>query len=164
MQNWLLYINTISGSEAAVLDSVLERKKIAQKDKQMIELRETIIKGFPNDQCNLSLTFRPFWNSRSQLAIEEKNGMILAGARIVIPAECRQFLLQDLINMHQSAKKLKQRARMPVYWPEMDIDIANDAKKYPSWCKKQKSLPREPIKPKEAATRPLEQLSWKLQQ
>jgi hypothetical protein len=58
----------------------------AQKDKQMIELRETIINGFPNDKCNLSLSLRPFWNMRSQLVIDEKDGMIVAGARVVIPA------------------------------------------------------------------------------
>jgi hypothetical protein len=83
----LALINAISGSDAAVLDPVLERIKMAaQKDKQMIELRETIINGFPNDKCNLSLTLRPFWNIRSQLAIDETDGMIVTGARVVIPA------------------------------------------------------------------------------
>jgi hypothetical protein len=125
----LSLISAISGSDASVLDPVLERIKMAaQKDKQMIELRETIINGFPNDKCNLSLCLRPFWNMRSQLAIDEKDGMIVAGARIVIPAECRQALLQDLINMHKGATKLRQRSRLTVYWPGMDIDITNSAK------------------------------------
>jgi hypothetical protein len=116
----------------------------AQKDKQMIELRETIINGFPNDKCNLSLSLRPFWNTRSQLAIDEKDRMIVAEARVVIPAECRQPLLQDLINMHQGATKLRQRARLTMYWPGMDIDITNAAKSCPSCTEKLPSLPREP--------------------
>jgi transposase InsO family protein len=153
----LALINAISGSDAAVLDPVLERIKMAaQKDKQMIELRETIINGFPNDKCNLSLTLRPFWNIRSQLAIDETDGMIVAGARVVIPAECRQPLLQDLINMHQGATKLRQRARMSVYWPGWRA--RNAAKTCPSCTEKLPSLPREPLKPHEAATRPFEQL------
>ncbi len=122
----LVLINAISGSDAAVLDPVLERIKMAaKKDKQMIELRETIINGFPNDKCNLSLILRQFWNIRFQLAIDETDGMIVAGARVVIPTECRQPLLQDLINMHQGATKLRQRPRMSVYRPGMDNDIAN---------------------------------------
>jgi hypothetical protein len=72
----------------------------AKKDKQMIELLEIIINGFQNEKCNFSFSLRPIWNMRSQLAIDEKNGMIIAGARVVISAECRQPLLQDLINLH----------------------------------------------------------------
>ena len=125
----LALINAISGSDTEVLDPVLERIKMtAQKDKQMIELRETIINGFPNDKCNLSLSLRPFVNIRSQLAIDETDGMIMAEARVVIPAKCRQPLLQDLISMHQGATKLRQRTKMSVYWPGMDNDIANAAK------------------------------------
>ena len=155
----LSLISAISGSDASVLDPVLERIKMAaQKDKQMIELRETIINGFPNDKCNLSLSLRPFWNMRSQLAIDEKDGMIVAGARIVIPAECRQPLLQDLINMHQGATKLRQRARLTVYWPGMDIDITNAARSCQSCTEKLPSLPREPLIQHQAATRPFEQL------
>ncbi|KZR98427.1 Uncharacterized protein APZ42_006162, partial [Daphnia magna] len=94
----------------------------------------------------------------SQLAIDETDRMIVAGARVVIPAEGRQPLLQDLINMHQGATKLRQRARISVVWPGMDIDIANAAKTCPSCTEKLPSLPREPLKPHEAATRPFEQL------
>jgi hypothetical protein len=97
----LSLISAISGSDASVLDPVLERIKMAaKKDKQMIELLEIIINGFQNEKCNFSFSLRPIWNMRSQLAIDEKNGMIIAGARVVISAECRQPLLQDLINLH----------------------------------------------------------------
>jgi hypothetical protein len=44
-----------------VADPILDRiKTAALEDKQMIELREAIINGFPNDKCNLSLSLRPF--------------------------------------------------------------------------------------------------------
>jgi hypothetical protein len=117
-------ISTIKGSDTSVADPVLDRiKTAALEDKQMVELREAIINGFPNDKCNLSLSLRPFWNIRTQLAIDESDGMIMAGARIVIPESCRRPILQDLIQMHQGATKLKQRARLSVCWPGMDNDI-----------------------------------------
>jgi hypothetical protein len=155
----LSLISAISGSDASVLDPVLERITMAaQKDSCQIELKKTIINGFPNDKCNLSLSLRPFWNMRFQLKIDEKDGMIVAGAKIVIPAECRQALLQDLINMHQGATKLRQRARLTVYWPGMDIEITNAAKSCESCTEKLPSLPREPLIQHQAATRPFEQL------
>ena len=76
----------------------------------MIELKEAIINGFPNDKCNLSLSLRPFWNIWTQIANDESDGMIMAEARIVIPESCRRPILHDLIQMHQGATKLKQRA------------------------------------------------------
>ncbi len=117
-------ISTINCSYISVTDTVLDRiKTAALEDKQMIELREAIINGFPNDKCNLSLSLRPFRNIRTQLAIDESDGMIMAGARIVILESCRHLILQDLIQMHQGATKLKQRARLSLYWPGMDNDI-----------------------------------------
>jgi hypothetical protein len=78
---------------------VLERIKIAaQKDKQMIELRDIIINGFPNDKCNLSLTLRPFWNIRSQLAIDETDGMIVAGANLAKKDKFKIFLKKNKVS------------------------------------------------------------------
>ena len=60
--------------------------------------------------------------------------------------------------MHQGATKLRQRARLTVYWPGMDIDITNAARSCQSCTEKLPSLPREPLIQHQAATRPFEQL------
>lgn len=60
--------------------------------------------------------------------------------------------------MHQGTTKLRQRARLSVYWPGMDNDILNAAKTCQSCTEKLPSLPRELLIQHEAATRPFEQL------
>jgi hypothetical protein len=95
----------------------------------MVELREDITNGFPTGKCNLLLSFRPFWNIWTQLAVNESDGMIMAGARIVIPESCRRLILQDLAA--QSCKYCTEH---------------------------QPSLPREPLQQRKAVTRPFEQI------
>ena len=117
-------IAVIAGSSDTVIDPVLERiKEEAASDNIMVELRDTILKGFPNGRCNLSAQLRPFWAMRESLAIDEQDDMILAGSHIVVPLACRKQILKDLIQMHQGATKLRQRARSTLYWPGMDKEI-----------------------------------------
>ena len=119
-------ISVITGSDAEVVDPVLDKVKTAAlNDKEMIHLREQILNGFPNEKCNLQAALRPYWCVRDRLAIENVDGEIVMGSRVVIPKPLRAAILQDLVQMHQGATKLRQRARLSVYWPYMDVDIAN---------------------------------------
>ncbi|MFO0203428.1 MAG: Ty3/Gypsy family RNase HI domain-containing protein, partial [Alphaproteobacteria bacterium] len=103
----VLQLCIIDGSDPKVIDPVLEKvKSAALIDPVMKELREVIRNGFPNDKCNLSAALRPFWCVRNQLAIDETDGMIVMGARIVIPKALQNEILRDLLLMHQGATKL----------------------------------------------------------
>ncbi|KZS02854.1 Uncharacterized protein APZ42_034560 [Daphnia magna] len=53
------------------------------------------------EKCNLSLALRHFWRIRHHLAIDEEDGMIVMGARVVIPKALQRDLLRDLLKMHQ---------------------------------------------------------------
>ena len=53
--------------------------------------------------------------------------MIVLDARVVIPRALVTETLRTLSGMYQGASKMRQRARLSVYWPHMDIDIANAA-------------------------------------
>jgi hypothetical protein len=85
----------IDGSDPTVIDPVLEKvKAAAATDPVMKELREVILNGFPNEKCNLSLVLRPFWRVRHDLAIDGEDGMIVMGARVVIPKALQSDLLR----------------------------------------------------------------------
>ena len=75
----------------------------------------TVLEGFPNEKCNLPLELRPFWQVRSQLSLDDAEGLILVGPRVVIPASLRQEIIRRLLQMHQGATKLRQRARPSLY-------------------------------------------------
>ena len=150
---------TIGGSDAATLDPVLERvKEAAETDPTMVKLRQLIRNGFPNDKCNLSMAMRPYWSVRNQLVIDDADGMIVVGARLVIPKSLRRHILQDLLLMHQGATKLRQRARLTVYWPNMDNDITKVARSYDECTSRLPSHHREPLRPHDPASQPFEQV------
>ena len=112
----------IERSDAKVLDPILEKVKAAALiDPVMQELRDTIIRGFPNEKCNLPYSLRPFWKVREQLAIDDTDDMVVVGSRVVIPKALQRDVLKDLLLMHQGATKLRQRARMSIYWPDVDL-------------------------------------------
>lgn len=116
----------IERSEQQIIDPVLEKiKAAASSDPIMKKLRETIIQGFPNDKCNLDDTIQPFWNVRHQLAFDDSDDMIVLDARTVIPNLLRKVVLQDLLLKHQGLTKIRQRTRMSVYLPNMDVKITN---------------------------------------
>ena len=152
-------IRAIEGSDLKVVDPVLEKVKVAAStDAEMTLLREQILAGFPNEKCNLQAALRPYWCVRDRLAIDESDDMIVVGARVVIPKSLRAAVLRDLIQMHQGATKLRQRARMSVYWPNMDVDVANATRSCEECTKRLPSHPPEPLRPHEPASRPFEQL------
>ena len=82
--------------------------------------------------------------------------MVVMGARLVIPQVLRAEILEKLSKMHQGATKTRQRARISVYWPNMDNDIEN--KTCETCVKRLPSLPPEPLKERPVLTRPLEQI------
>lgn len=153
----LSFLCAIEKSDPSILDPVLERVKVAAAaDPVMQQLRDTIIKGFPNEKCNLPDPLRPYWNVRGQLSIDESDDMIVAGPRVVVPQLLRRDILQDLLKMHQGATKLRQRARMSIYWPGIDADIINMARTCEECVSRLPSLPPEPLHPHQPASRPFE--------
>ena len=98
-------VNTVD----AVIHPILEKtNQTATNDQTMIKLHGTILNGFPNDKCNLPLSLRPYWCVHDRLCIDDTDGRIMLGSRVVIPESlCRDFV-HDLVAMHQGSTKLHQ--------------------------------------------------------
>ena len=84
--------------------------------------------------------------------------MVVVGSLVVVPKILRQDVLRDLLLMHQGATKLRQQARTSVYWPNMDMDITNAARRCDECTIRSPSLPAEPLRQHEPALRPFEQV------
>lgn len=152
-------LSAIELSEPSVLDPVLEKvKSAAAVDPVMFELRELVLRGFTNEKANLSLPMRSFWAVRYQLAIDEDDDIIVMGARVVVPSVLRRDIVNDLVDMHQGATKLRQRARLALYRPHMDVDIANAARNCTKCFERLPSHPPEPLVQRQPAYRPFEQI------
>ena len=155
----LSFLCAIENSDPSILDPVLERVKVAAAaDPVMQQLRDVIARGFPNDKCNLPDCLRPYWNVRGQLAFDPADDMVVVGARVVVPKTLQQPILRDLLLMHQGATKLRQRAKMSVYWPGIDAEIVNAAKTCDECVSRLPSHPPEPLRPHPPASRPFEHI------
>ena len=152
-------VGLINGSTDKSIDSVLETVKAAAAiDPIFKDLRKVILEGFPNEKRFVPASISPFWDMRHQLAIDDNDEMIVCGARVVIPRALVPKMLDILSRMHQGASKMRQRARLSVYWPGMDNDISNAAANCESCVSRLPSPPAEPLRPHEKATRPFQQI------
>jgi hypothetical protein len=62
--------------------------------------------------------------------------------------------LRNLVLMHQGATNNRQRARVSVYWPNIDNDIINATKNCEVCTKHRNSMQLEPFKSRLPPTRP----------
>ena len=88
-----------------------------------MQLKETILKGFPDHKNQLPEALKQYWQVYRELYIEDD--LILYGCRLLISTAMRKTILAHLHLAHQGITRTKQRARLTLYWPGMDNDIEN---------------------------------------
>ena len=109
---------------APLVDPTLERvRAAAERDADYRTLRDLILIGFPEHRHEVPPAVRAYWGVRHQLTIDA--GLIVYGARLVIPADLRRGVLARLHDSHQGVERTKRRARLSVYWPGIDRDVAD---------------------------------------
>ena len=67
------------------------------------------------------MNFKPYTKRKNELSLEA--GVILWGARVVVPDKGRAKLLDELHESHPGASKMKSIARAHMWWPKMDNNI-----------------------------------------
>ena len=120
-------------------------KQVADEDFEYQLLMQQIRMGFPDHKRQLELLLHPYWNVHNDLMISD-DGFVLMGTRLVIPKGMRKRVLDDLHASHRGIEGTQQRARLVVYWPNIDQDIAQRCRACTMCQFDRPSNPREPIK------------------
>ncbi len=103
-------------------DPYLEKmKQVAAADTVYQELVEAVRDGFPDDRRQVKGSLLDYWKLRGELTCAD--GLVLKGARIVVPVSMRKDVLADLHRSHQGIERTKRRARQTVFWPGINSDI-----------------------------------------
>ncbi|XP_049267716.1 uncharacterized protein K02A2.6-like [Rhipicephalus sanguineus] len=93
----------------------------------MRQLREYASTSWPDTKDDVTPELRSYWNFRDELHTE--NGMVLRSNRLVIPPKMRGDILSCLHAAHAGGEKMKARARFCLFWPGMNSDIEETARR-----------------------------------
>ena len=85
-----------------------------------------IITGWPSTKDKLHIDIRPYWSYRDNLAVIE--GVIMMWRCIIIPAELKQQVLDQLHLNHMGIEKTKLLMHESVYWVNINTDIKKHIK------------------------------------
>ena len=88
---------------------------------------------------------RPFQLRREEITVE--GDCILWGTRVIVPAKLRLQVLQELQRGHPGVVCMKSLAPSHVWWPGIDRDIEDCAKKCTSSQENKASPPKAPLYP-----------------
>ena len=89
-----------------------------QKDPILQRVLQFVQQGWPSE-VNSELT--PFRNRAQELCVEDN--CLLWGARVIVPTELRQRVLEELHDTHPGITRMKAIARSYVWWPQLDKDL-----------------------------------------
>ena len=133
-----------------------EVKEKTNNDDVLIELRNTIINGWPDQKRNCNPEVVDFWNVRDELSVAD--GIVLKGMKIVIPLALRQLILGKIHEGHMGIEKCKRRGREVVYWPDINDDIECMVRKCSTCLKYSNKQQREPLIPHELPNYPWQKI------
>ena len=118
----MFHINTARRVQTEAADCsfrLLQIQDVAAEDLEYQLLKAQILQGFPPDKSKLPQALHLYWNVRNDLLITE-DGFILKGTCLVIPESLGQMVLKDLHARYRGIEGSKARARLVVYWLQID--------------------------------------------
>ena len=80
-----------------------------------------------------------FFSKRHEITVED--GCLLWGIRVIIPSQPRERVLYELHTGHPGIVRMKSLARLHVWWPNLDRDIATIVRKCDN-CQKSRNKPQ----------------------
>ena len=120
-----------------------------RRDPTLSKVLQFVERGWP-DSCDKSLS--PFSSKKNELSVYQ--GCVMWGARVVVPPQGRDAVLQQLHEGHPGMTRMKSLARMYVWWPGLEGDIEKSVQQCPH-CQEQQSVPPvAPLQPWKWPSRP----------
>ena len=93
--------------------------------------------GWPDKQNEPEITH--YFSKRHEITVED--GCLLRGIRVIIPKQLRERVLHELHKGHPGIVRMKSLARLHVWWPNLDKDIATIVQQCND-CQKSRNKPQ----------------------
>ena len=106
----------------AISDSRIEIiRRATEVDMTMTALKETILRGWPNEKTDVTPALHPYFSFRDELAVHE--GLVFRGERVIIPMSERATLKVKIHSSHLGIDGCLRRAKESIFWPNMAQEI-----------------------------------------
>ena len=123
--------------------------KWTKRDPLLAQVLQFVEQGWPH---KFDSSLAPYSSRSTELLVLD--GCILWGARVVIPPQGQQAVLQELHTAHPGMTRMKALARMYVWWPGLDTDIEESVRLCDECQLNQSNPPLAPLNPWNWPTRP----------
>ena len=97
-----------------------EIKAHTEQDPQMDQLKQVMLKGWPEERHRCPEQVLDYWNFRDEWTVVD--GLMLKGQKIVIPSALRPKMLEILHQEHFGCENTLRRARDVMIWPNISSE------------------------------------------
>jgi transposase InsO family protein/predicted aspartyl protease len=137
----------------------IDAKQIAQettKDSELLEVLEFVKTGWPEHLRDQGGEIPTYFRRRHELT--SRHGCLMWGLRVVIPKKFRRALLEQLHEQHLGMARMKSMARMLFFWPGLDQDIEDLARRCDVCAAAGPEIQKVPLRQWESSTTPWQRL------
>ena len=89
------------------------------RDPVLSQVLQSVLQRWPSEVEEEAL--KPYFIRREVLSVHA--GCLLGGARVIVPSQGREEVLNILHDTHSGIVKMKSLARSYVWWPKMDTNL-----------------------------------------
>lgn len=129
-------------------------KHETRRDPTMSKVLDLTLNGWTYKSQDERL--KPFYMRRNELSVQ--NGCLMWGIRLIIPIKLRNKVLDEQHVGHIGTVKIKELSRSFFWWPKLDNDIEQLARKCSGCQVNQKAPPKASLHPWEWPSAPWERI------
>ena len=135
------FIETVTDCLPASTNQLKVYKEAQDKDTTCSRVKEYCLSSWPKKE-RVELELIPYWKERSYFTL--KDGLLLHGTRIVIPASLREETMDKIHTGHQGIERCRLRVRNSVWWPRVTQEMTEKIQHCPV-CAKEAVPRKEPL-------------------
>ena len=92
-------------------------RKATTDDPEMQMLRDITMTGWPKERDDVPKEMKTYWTFKEEISYA--SGLLFKAAKLIVPNQMRQEMLNKIHESHLGIVKCKERARDILYWPGM---------------------------------------------
>ncbi|XP_018494580.1 uncharacterized protein K02A2.6-like, partial [Galendromus occidentalis] len=138
-----------SANMKAVASIAISDERLAEyvndtdNDPELTELKNMYQRGWPNDKKEVPEKIWRFWPYRDEIHVYK--GLVLRTGRIIVPANRRAEVLDQLHASHRNAQSMQRRSQGSIYWPTIHRDIEIRVQNCEGCQRDHHRIPKEPL-------------------